>query len=259
MHHKHARGSWPALHVLQLVLSLGVLQPTLLVISVVDFTRLWPHGDVPWPLNALVSFSSLLRRSRSESLSWDLTAALQNVFLLQMWSCARLKSWSRLTEGFDLGEEHAELKKRRMTTREQLEDIVMSSAALPLVWLAALLVVVLVGAPLNTGWGGTATLAAYLALLSLFPMAHIIGFPPSDAWQRILAGGVHARELLVLVPGAGAWVGAWLASSALALDWGRDWQEWPAPSVYGALSGVIIGNYIALAISLLRAPARTRS
>ncbi|WFD33644.1 Glycosylphosphatidylinositol (GPI) anchor assembly protein [Malassezia cuniculi] len=262
MHHKHTGpGAWPALHVLQLVLSLGVLQPTLLIISIVDFTRLWPDGVVPWGLRSLVSFSSMLRRTRSGvSLAWDLTLALQNVLLVQLWTGARLSAWVKMAEGYELGEGTAALRKRRLSTREQLEGIVMTSATFPFLWLVALALILLAGAPLESAWGGTAALAAYLGLLSLFPVVHIMGFPPSAAWYRVLTSdGMLSRELIVLVPAMGAWLGAWLTSGALALDWGREWQAWPAPSVYGALAGVIMGNFIALTICLLRATAARTS
>lgn len=257
MHHnKHAAGAgaWPPLHVLQLVLSLCVLQPLLLVVSVVDFGAYIDAAHASALPRALLALSAFTRRRRDGvSLALDLTYALQNVFLVQMWTYARLSAWARVAEGRELGEYGDALKKRRLSTREQLEGLVYTTIGFPFLWLVALATLVLAGAPLDGAWRGTATLAAYLLLLSLFPLAHLMGFPPSAAWYRVLSGdGILSRELLVLVPGACAWLGTWAASAALALDWGRAWQAWPVPSVYGALAGVIIGNYVAVAICILR-------
>lgn len=85
-------------------------------------------------------------------------------------------------------------------------------------------------------------------------MAHVLGAPPSPMWSRLWAAPTAAlpREILVLVPCAGAWAGAALGGMALALDWGRAWQAWPVPCVYGAALGVMLGHLAALGLAVLQ-------
>lgn len=131
----------------------------------------------------------------------------------------------------------------------------LTTLAFPLLWAAALAVVLLAGAPLNGSYAGTAVLAAYLALLVLFPVVHLVGAPPSPMWTRVLAAPRLAtpREVLVLVPAACAALGALAGAAGLALDWGRVWQTYPLPCVYGAAAGAVLGNALALALVGVRA------
>lgn len=90
-------------------------------------------------------------------------------------------------------------------------------------------------------------LAAYVALLGLWPISHVFSLPPSPMWSRIVTmpGKTWRREALVLIPSAGACLGAALGAFTQALDWGRMWQAWPLPSLYGSAIGLVAGNAIA--------------
>lgn len=137
----------------------------------------------------------------------------------------------------------------------------MSTFAFPLLWAAALAVLVLLGAPVNGSYMGTAVLAAYVALIVLFPVVHILGAPPSPMWTRVLAAPSLAtpREVLVLVPAVCAALGTLAGAAGVALDWGRVWQTWPLPCVYGAVGGLVVGNVLALVIVVVRALAAALS
>ena len=130
----------------------------------------------------------------------------------------------------------------------------MTTFAFPLLWAAALAVLVLLGAPVNGSYMGTAVLAAYFALIVLFPVVHILGAPPSPMWTRVLAAPSLAtpREVLVLVPAVCAALGTLVGAAGVALDWGRIWQTWPLPCVYGAVGGLVTGNVLALVIVVVR-------
>lgn len=137
----------------------------------------------------------------------------------------------------------------------------LTSCASPLLWCASLLVIVLCGAPVEAHFGGTAVLAAYLALLVLFPVVHILGAPPSAMWTRVLAAPSLAapREVLVLLPAAVSLVGALGGGAALALDWGRAWQTWPLPCVYGAAGGLFVGNVLSMGVCAYQINAQVRA
>ena len=149
-----------------------------------------------------------------------------------------------------------------MCTWSDNQALALSSLSVPIQWLVSLGAIVLSGAPLTAHWLGTATLAAYITLLALLPLHHTLGLPPSKEWTRLLSGegcvtservanrSVAPHEWLVLVPTAATVCGAWLAAATLALDWGRSWQAWPLPPVYGALAGLVVGNFAGVAMSL---------
>ncbi|KAL4400977.1 GPI anchor biosynthesis protein [Malassezia pachydermatis] len=249
-------GRWPIWHILQLVFFTMFLQPALLTLTLIDLAR---YVDASSFLGGLLHKISLILRPgdrladrSAERLAWDMVLAVQGTALTQAWYCMRMHSWCHRAEGHERREPPSELKKRSLAVHTQIEGVVFSSFSLPLLWLLASVALVLVGAPLHTGYLGTATLAGYLALLGLWPMAHIFGAPPSPVWTRWLAAPSTAlpREILVIVPCLCAWLGAGLSAAVLALDWGRAWQAWPVPCVYGAAVGVVIGHALALGLCI---------
>ena len=90
-------------------------------------------------------------------------------------------------------------------------------------------------------------------LLGVLPAVHVLG-TSGVLWRRLLAApaSASAREVLVLLPVLGAWLGAAAAAATQALDWVRAWQAWPLPCVLGAGAGVVAGNVLALAVCLVR-------
>lgn len=264
---------WPLLHALQLVGLMGVVHPAFLLLSLVDFGRLWGSGeDLSLPVRTLIKVSRVLRRSvRRDDLSEqdvlvrEVGMALLGVLVTQAWYAARLGHWWNVAEGYERGESRTQLSARRQSVQKQVESVALSTMSLPLLWLVALAGVVLTGAPLTEAWIGTAILAAYLALLALLPVVHLMGLPPSATWTRVLSGkrgmgDILPREWLVLAPTLGAILGAFVAAAAEALDWGRTWQAWPVPSVHGAVLGTVAGNLVGITACLAggarRAPAR---
>ncbi|PKI85008.1 Glycosylphosphatidylinositol (GPI) anchor assembly protein [Malassezia vespertilionis] len=253
-------GVWPGRHALQAVLMYVVLQPTLLLLSVVDFARVFPaSGERSLPIQVVLLASKILRpgaRGAGETLGdvlvWESVLALQGVLLTQAWFTLRMSAWHTMAQGHELRETKSQLHARRMPFHQQLEHMVFSSTSLPILWMAALGGIVLGGAPVHTGYLGTAVLAAYIALLALWPVVHVLGAPPSQEWAQLLMAPWSAspRAVLAYVPALGTCAGAVLGSAALALDWGRAWQTWPLPSVYGALAGLLVGNGVGLLLSM---------
>jgi len=75
-------------------------------------------------------------------------------------------------------------------------------------------------------------------------------------------------ERAVVYPAIGSFVGAWLGTIPIALDWDRPWQvslsissykcwhyndtwiqAWPLTPIYGAISGYIVGSLVSLAFN----------
>ncbi|WFD41793.1 hypothetical protein MPSI1_000429 [Malassezia psittaci] len=260
-----AIGAWPVRHQAQWGLAALVLQPLLLLLTFVDFARLWPDSADSIVLRVVVGASRILRPgigrdspATSAELLREASLSLQGVYITQAWFCARMASWHSVSEAYEAGAKGSEIKAKAHTVGQQLERIVMTTTALPLLILAAYVLVVVFGAPINDRYRASAVLAAYLALLILFPVAHILGTPPSALWTRILAAPQLAspRETLVLVPSLCAVVGTLVGSLALALDWGESWQTYPLPCVYGAVAGLICGNVLAMLLASLQSRAR---
>lgn len=252
-------GQWPVQHMLQLLLLVLVLQPAVLLLLFVDVAPADGTERVSFVRTALVHLTRLVRASSStaqadgRARAWSVTLALKGAMMMQAWYCLRMNAWYSLAEGYERREKPSELRARRRTAQQQVEALALSALSLPILWLLALLLVVLVGAPVNEQWIGTATLAAYLALFGLWPLVHILGTPPSEVWLRLLSTPSTAlpREVLVLLPCVGAWLGAFLGALPQALDWGRPWQAWPVSSVYGVVMGVVVGHIVALSTSVL--------
>ncbi|SHO77712.1 Hypothetical protein MSYG_2054 [Malassezia sympodialis ATCC 42132] len=252
-------GQWPVRHMVQLVLLVLVLQPVVLLLLFVDVAPASDSAPASWVHTALVHLTRLVRAGSSDARAggaaraWSVTLALKGAVMMQAWYCTRMHAWYTMAEGYERREPPSELRKRQRTASQQIEALALSALALPLLWLLALAVVVLVGAPVNAQPVGTLTLAAYLALLGLWPLTHVLGTPPSAQWLRILSAPstILPRELIVLLPCVGAWLGALLGALPQALDWGRAWQAWPVPSVYGAACGVVLGHLAALGASVV--------
>ncbi|WFD30208.1 hypothetical protein MSPP1_001225 [Malassezia sp. CBS 17886] len=253
--------AYPLAHALQAVLVLGILQPALVLLTLVDFSRITAlAGSDALPARLLARVSRILRpgargATDADALVWEMALALQGLVITQAWFSARFGSWSSVSEGHECGEPPAKARERRRSVQQQVQDVVLTSFSFPLLWLLALGVVFLAGAPLAPmkTLFGSALLAAHLVLLSLFPVVNVLGLPPSDAWSRRLAApcSLGTREILLLLPAFGVWCGAWLSGALLALDWGRTWQTWPLPCIYGGACGLVVGNYVALGLCLI--------
>ncbi|WFD19410.1 Glycosylphosphatidylinositol (GPI) anchor assembly protein [Malassezia caprae] len=246
----HDAGQWPVRHMVQLVLLVLVLQPVVLLLLFVDVAPANGTAPTSWVHTALAHLTRLVRAGSSEARAdgaaraWSMTLALKGAVMMQAWYCTRMHAWYTLAEGYERREKPSELRARQRTASQQIEALALSALSLPLLWLLALVMVVLVGAPVNAQLTGTLTLAAYLALFGLWPLTHMLGTPPSALWLRILTAPstMLPRELIVLLPCVGAWLGALVGALPQALDWGRAWQAWPVPSVYGAVAGVVLGH-----------------
>ena len=127
----------------------------------------------------------------------------------------------------------------------------------------------------------TAHLAALLASLTLVPGAVRHGMPLDDAaaekWAALVTAPRRARaprpppsskktrrrgrappsplrlgeferaDLLWVLGGWGASLGAWCGAMVIPLDWDRPWQKWPIPCVAGAVAGFGVGALAAAA------------
>ena len=161
---------WPLLHALQLVGLMGVVHPAFLLLSLVDFGRLWGSGeDLSLPVRTLIKVSRVLRRSvRRDDLSEqdvlvrEVGMALLGVLVTQAWYAARLGHWWNVAEGYERGESRTQLSARRQSVQKQVESVALSTMSLPLLWLVALAGVVLTGAPLTEAWLGTAILLSLI-------------------------------------------------------------------------------------------------
>ncbi|WFC94443.1 hypothetical protein MBRA1_001073 [Malassezia brasiliensis] len=256
--------AWPVRHDVQLAFVMLVLQPLLLSLTLVDFARAWPDAADSFLMRALAHVSRILRPgvgrdapATGAALLREAALSLQGMYITQAWFCARMASWHSVSEAYESGASRKDAQKQAHSVGQQLERLVMTTFAFPLLWAAALAVLVLLGAPVNGSYMGTAVLAAYVALIVLFPVVHILGAPPSPMWTRVLAAPSLAtpREVLVLVPAVCAALGTLAGAAGVALDWGRVWQTWPLPCVYGAVGGVVVGNVLALGIVVVRALA----
>lgn len=242
-------GSWPIGHTAHLTLLVFLLQPFIFVVLFVDEVQADEAATSFSLRTALAHLTRLVRGGSTQGASrtWSLTLALKGMIMMQAWYCTRMKAWCSLAESYERRERLQERRARHRTATQQMEALALSALSLPLLWLFALAILVLTGAPVQSHVVGTLTLAAYLALLGLWPLTHVLGTPPSAFWLRVLSAPstIVQRELLVLLPCAGAWLGAWFGAATQALDWGRAWQAWPLPSVYGAAIGVVLGHAVA--------------
>lgn len=254
------RSTWPVRHTFDLALILFVLQPTLLVFTLVDFAR--TSESTTFLGQSFAYLSRVLRPGQrasnvdKTSLVWEAMHSLFGIALTQAWYCVRMSGWLSMAEGYERKEDAAALKRRRIPIRAQVEAIVFSSFSLPLLWALSASIIFALGAPANTAYLGTAILAAHVTLLGLWPVSHILGLPPSPMWSRILAAPSHAMpgEILVLVPSACACLGAALGAWAQALDWGRLWQTWPLPSMYTSAIGLVVGHLLAFVMAMWQRP-----
>jgi len=117
------------------------------------------------------------------------------------------------------------------------------------------------------GWGsGTAALVAFLAatvavplatdarVTSLPAVARIALFPstwlpPSSLHKSLVAAVAHGVCCSQVPAAAGAALGAVAGASALPLDWGDAWLEYPLPCLAGGVVGWAAGLTIAAALA----------
>jgi hypothetical protein len=65
-------------------------------------------------------------------------------------------------------------------------------------------------------------------------------------YPRRLREFEHA-DLVWVLGGWGASLGAWCGAMVIPLDWDRPWQKWPVPCVAGAVAGFGLGVFAAAA------------
>ena len=116
---------WPVRHVLQLLLLLLVLQPLLLLLTLLDAPREWASDA--GVASFVAQISRILRPgARVDGADgarrvWEAAMALQGLLIVQFWFCMRLGAWARLSEGYEKHETPAQLAQRRQTLTQQLE------------------------------------------------------------------------------------------------------------------------------------------
>lgn len=122
---KEAR-PWPTGHLVQLGLIMFILQPVLLIFTLIDFARtLDEHAPFLW--RCFAHMSRILRpgarsaQTDGQTLVWEAMLGLFGIFLTQAWYCTRMQSWLHVAEGHELGEDAAALKKRQRSAHAQVE------------------------------------------------------------------------------------------------------------------------------------------
>ncbi|KAJ7176504.1 GPI biosynthesis protein family Pig-F-domain-containing protein [Mycena filopes] len=177
-----------------------------------------------------------------------------------------LRGGSRQEGGKTAADEKADETQRRIAGAKvegrkfvNLLTAILTTAAFALLFF---LVLVLFGAPLLTHIPHTFLLALLLSLLAVFPAAYALGAPWATTtawfdWVRVFGEfNPHTpHERALLYPALGALGGAWAGALPLALDWGRGWQTYPLPPLFGALAGHVLASLAALGVSGIRAVA----
>ncbi|KAK9806411.1 hypothetical protein WJX73_003366 [Symbiochloris irregularis] len=76
------------------------------------------------------------------------------------------------------------------------------------------------------------------------PIVSNLGLQGSH-WWRIFVELQPSKpaEQQLAVQAYGALLGCWLGAFPVLLNWGTRWQEWPLPSITGALLGLAVGRY----------------
>ncbi|KAJ7056866.1 GPI biosynthesis protein family Pig-F-domain-containing protein [Mycena amicta] len=120
-------------------------------------------------------------------------------------------------------------------------------------------ILILLGAPLNSHLPQTFLFAVLLSLLTTFVPAYTLGSPFSGnnstftrlTWSRLFAelSSRSAVERAILYPSVGTVLGSWLGAIPIALDWDRPWQAWPLTLTTGAVAGYILASIAALSAS----------
>lgn len=89
----------------------------------------------------------------------------------------------------------------------------------------------------------TLALATHISLLCFYPLfyAHGVSGP---AWRDICAAWAPFDDSGVWGAAVGGVVGGWLGAVPIALDWDREWQEWPVTVVWGVVGGWSVGRLI---------------
>lgn len=122
---KEAR-SWPTGHLVQLGLIMFILQPVLLIFTLIDFARTLDER-APFLWRCFAHMSRILRpgarsaHTDGQTLVWEAMLGLFGIFLTQAWYCTRMQSWLHVAEGHELGEDAAALKKRQRSAHAQVE------------------------------------------------------------------------------------------------------------------------------------------
>jgi hypothetical protein len=185
------------------------------------------------------------------------------VVLSRSWFVARFKGWWDEAEAMERGDREEVMKRRRVSMGKQMEDVTMTTFAMPGVVLILYIAVLLCGSPIIRQPVESLFLAAYISVLALLPAVHVLG-TDQHAWVRAFSwssGIQQASEVTprfkVLIRSTGCTlIGALIGSLGLLLDWDRAFQIYPLPPVLGAALGLIVGNGLAARAYFFSAPSR---
>ncbi|KAE8213688.1 hypothetical protein CF327_g2821 [Tilletia walkeri] len=257
-----------SLHSLHLIFLLGILQPSLLFLSLFYL----PQRAASSTLTSTESISIFSRGFHAITPLYDnpdslppsalldavLPSAAIAIFITQAYITRALGKWIN-TEQRRYSSES--------TGSGSLEQLAMTILTLPLSTTIFLAILTgLLGAPIpftTTSTGTTETtstlaLSFHLAILLALVPAHVLGADLAQ-WDVVFLPaalistkddkkrkGREAWHAVVFYPVVGALAGGLLSGFGLALDWGRPWQAWPLPPLVGSSAGLILGNWLGI-------------
>lgn len=95
----------------------------------------------------------------------------------------------------------------------------------------------------------TFALSVHVALLAFLPIFYTHGVS-SVAWRDVAAAWLPFDEAGVWGGAVGTMVGGWIGAIPIALDWDREWQNWPCTVVWGAVLGWSVGRLLTSGLKL---------
>ncbi|KAE8255957.1 hypothetical protein A4X13_0g2856 [Tilletia indica] len=261
-----------SLHSLHLIFLLGILQPSLLFLSLFYLPQRAASSSSTLT-STTESISIFSRGFHAIALLYDnpdslppsalldavLPSAAIAIFITQAYITRALGKWIN-TEQRRYSSES--------TGSGSLEQLAMTILTLPLSTTIFLAILTgLLGAPIpftTTSTGTTETtstlaLSFHLAILLALVPAHVLGADLAQ-WDVVFLPaalssstnddkkrkGREAWHAVVFYPVVGALAGGLLSGFGLALDWGRPWQAWPLPPLVGSSAGLILGNWLGI-------------
>ncbi|WVN86904.1 uncharacterized protein L203_102078 [Cryptococcus depauperatus CBS 7841] len=189
--------------------------------------------------------------SPQATMGWDVFGTA----VIMMWWGRRMKKWWEGNAAYKPRAvvDEKEIKRRKLRAKSvsdrSLEAMVATLAGT--VFYGMLLL--LMGAPLNSHHLTTILLALHLSLLTVWPVVYSLGIP------SMYEQGIYARYRLVrlfcqfcpenaleralVYPVLGSLIGAWVGAIPIPLDWDRPWQSYPLTIAFSSIIGFILGGF----------------
>ncbi|WRT70802.1 uncharacterized protein IL334_007801 [Kwoniella shivajii] len=169
---------------------------------------------------------------------WDLFGML---LCMSWWGSRMRRWWAASVKKVDQVDDFTE----RMERNKQMLQCSLSILATSVVIYVLL---VTLGAPIDSHHFHTALLAMHLSILTVWPVVQTLGVP------SIYDSGTYARfrmtrlpetplERALVYPVIGTLVGAWVGVVPIPLDWDRPFQSYPLTPTVGSILGFIAGGF----------------